>query len=105
MAERQYTLAEVFSYYTLHKANWEKETAHISSTTAMLDHADFQFIVGLGEHVIPYILEDIRTEESWIVLALHTITKDRPDRIPEAGVLPDIIAVWIEWGISKGYIK
>ncbi len=88
------------------REEWEEGTATISSLTIQMEHPAFQEILQLGPDVIPFILEDIQHEASWIIIALPILAGERPTIRPEdAGRLSILVASWLEWGQAKGYLQ
>jgi hypothetical protein len=86
--------------YTFEKyyKKWQNETRFLSSTQAMKKNKNFQKIVKLGQNVVPCIIDQLREEPSFIVMALRAITGTCPE-IPEKhlGHILEISNDWIEW--------
>lgn len=82
------------SYLELRKI-WENDTCFSSQIET--DHPKFKEIVDLGKDVVPFIIEDIKVNPGWIVVALSRITSENPIKKEHAGRLHEICKDWIEW--------
>ncbi len=65
------------------------------------DNVYFQNIIHMGDVALPYILKDLTRQPAIWLPALQTIT----GRNSLSDSLADIITDWLEWGISKRYLK
>ena len=82
---------------------WKDETIHISSLTEMENHRAYQEIIGMGQPVIPLILQELVNDPDWWFMALDALV-DAPPSLEEAdGNLIKLSTKWIEWGRSNGY--
>ena len=91
-------------FYTL--ANqWREETGHLSSVTQMANHSAYRKIIGMGEAVIPLLLNELVEYPDHWFMALQSISGDNP--VPEeyAGRFLKMSEYWLEWGREKGYIQ
>ena len=63
-------------------ALWREETAHVSSSTELVNHPAFQEIVGMGTAVIPLLLQELEKRTGHWHRALKGITGADP--VPQA---------------------
>lgn len=91
-------------------SNWKKETAMLSSITAMADHPSYRAIITLGMPVVPLLLQDLKRDDNpsnafWY-MALEEIT-GHDIQLPERymGNIEVIRNHWLSWGWWKGYLK
>lgn len=85
---------------------WESETAFLSSLTDIVLHPAYQKIIGMGEKVVPLILQDLRGPEEprhWF-WALEAIIGANPVPADSEGNITSMAEHWIEWGKQNGYI-
>jgi hypothetical protein len=95
---REPNLEEVFREYA---DQWERETASISSVTALTSHPKYQEIVNLGWPVVPYLLADLKNKRGYWFNALYEITKIRPFDPGDAGNSKRMVEAWLNWGKMK----
>ena len=84
---------------------WHNETALLSSGTAIVSHAAYTQIIGMGEVVIPFILMQLQKNPQHLFLALFHITGENPIPLSHAGNLEKMTADWLDWGYKKGYLN
>jgi hypothetical protein len=83
---------------------WKDETIHISSLTEMENHRAYQEIIGMGQPVVPLILQELVNDPDWWFMALDALV-DAPPSLEEAnGNLIKLSTKWIEWGKSNGHL-
>lgn len=88
---------------------WKNETRSISSS-AMFLHPNYLAIIGMGELVLPYVLDDLEKNGGhWFValeaIALTTNAKVKnPIDQKDYGVIPKMKLAWIKWGYEEGYL-
>jgi hypothetical protein len=80
---------------------WQRETQLLSFHKK--DHPAYQRIVAMGRTAIPFILDELRKEPSWIVIALFDITGENPALPGHAGRLNELTNDWLEWAQQNGY--
>ena len=85
-------------------ASWRAGTAGLSSPRAIAGHPAYQRIIGLGEPVIPLILQDMKENGGWWYPALRALTGENP--VPESakGSLSLNDQAWLQWGLDNGYV-
>ena len=84
---------------------WQTETALLSSGTAIVSHAAYKQIIGMGEVVIPFILMQLQKSPQHLFFALYNITGENPVPLAHAGNLEKMTADWLDWGYKKGYLN
>jgi hypothetical protein len=85
-------------------AEWQRETAHLSSSTAIAQHRSYQAIIGMGKAAIPLILRDLeKTRAQWF-WALSSITRESPIKPERRGDVDAMTSAWLDWGRSHRYI-
>ena len=78
--------------------NWRMERNVSSSALQMATHPAYLRIIGMGEHAVPFILEELRRQpEHWFV-ALHAITGANPVPEEARGRLQKMASSWVSLG-------
>jgi hypothetical protein len=77
---------------------WSSDTAHLSSTNKLVEHAAYRQIIGLGPGVLPLILRDLAETGRFWFPALTAITGENPIPDDAAGDVERMTEAWIEWG-------
>jgi hypothetical protein len=83
---------------------WKSERGPISSISRMAIHPAYQQIIGLGEAVVPLILNELEENPDHWFWALHAITGDNPVKHQEEGNVRAMAQSWVSWGKQQGYI-
>ena len=83
---------------------WEQETVLLSSTSQAIKHPAHREIIGMGEPVVPLILERMRETGGHWDHALADITGANPVKRSDWGKIAAIQTSWLEWGEANGYI-
>ena len=83
---------------------WEHETWMLSNTRQALAHPAHVAIVGLGDPVVPLILERMRTRGGHWYHALYAITQANPVNPADHGNVAAIQQAWLRWGRDHGRI-
>ncbi len=83
---------------------WEHETWSLSNTGQTLAHPAHVVIVGLGDPVVPLILERMQTRGGRWYHTLHAITKANPVHPADHGNVAAIQQAWLRWGRDHGHI-
>ena len=83
---------------------WNAATAHLSSTTKIMNHPAFQEIVRLGSPVVPFMLRDLAERPRLWVWALPTITGVNPVAAEDAGNITAMSTAWLHWGRENGLL-
>jgi hypothetical protein len=83
---------------------WREETAHLSSITQIAMHPAYQQIIGMGQGVIPFILQELAKEPNQWFWALRALTGIDPVPPLERGRIRNMAAAWLHWGREEGHI-
>jgi len=83
---------------------WKEETKYFSSTNQIAMNQSYQQIIGMGEKVVPFILEHLRLESDQWFWALKAITGVDPVRPENIGNINKMTESWLDWGRRNGYI-
>ena len=81
---------------------WEYETLLLSSTDQITEHPAHQEIVGMGEPVVPLILERMKSQGGHWFHALHDITGADPVSPDDRGNITAMQEEWLNWGELNG---
>jgi len=84
--------------------SWSTETAHISSTTKLMEHPAYRQIIGLGPAVLPLLLRDLAEKRRFWFPALSAITGENPVPDDAAGSIARMADAWIKWGRENDLI-
>jgi hypothetical protein len=68
-------------------------------------HPTYQEIIGMGEKVIPMILEQLQVHPHYWFAALEALTGVDPVLEVDRGNLSAMAKAWIGWGEKEGYIS
>jgi len=90
-------------FFTL-KADWEAETAHLSSITEISMNYAYQQIIGMGTIAIPFILAELRKTPGHWFWALKSITGEDPVLPKQRGRIKQMAEAWLRWGKEQGYV-
>lgn len=82
---------------------WQQENRFVSSTHQMVLHPAYQQIIGLGEPVVPLLLEELEKKTGRWFWALKAITRRDPVPPEHRGRTKLMIRAWLEWGEQHGY--
>ena len=93
----------VIRFLTL-KAQWEVETAVLSSATEIAMHPAYQQIIGMGHVAIPLILSEMKIKQGHWFWALKSITGEDPVLLKQRGRIKEMTEAWIRWGKEQGYL-
>jgi hypothetical protein len=80
------------------EATWRAEVGHLSSYTAIVNHAAFREIISLGEAVVPLMLRDLEKRPQLWVWALPEITGADPVPPGDGGKIANMTEAWLGWG-------
>jgi hypothetical protein len=90
--------------FSMLKAEWEADTAHLSSVTEIAMHPAYQQIIGMGPIAIPLILSEMKKKPDHWFWALKSITGEDPVLQENRGQIMQMTKAWLRWGIEQGYI-
>ena len=83
---------------------WKERSRYLSNTAQMAMLKPYQRIIGMGEHALPLILEELGREPDHWFWALEMITEEDPVPPEAAGRVNQMAQAWIEWGKKHGYL-
>lgn len=83
-------------------AKWKAESRFLSNTVQMAMLDSYQSIIGMGEPVVPLILEALEREPDQWFWALHAITEEDPVPAQARGKVREMARAWIDWGRERG---
>jgi type I restriction enzyme M protein len=96
---------ETFESFAALADQWRRETGMYSSISKKLKHPAYQKIIGMGEKVVPYLLEELRERPDHWFEALKTITGQTPVNPSERTDMKLTAKAWLNWGKEQGLIK
>lgn len=73
---------------------------HHSRVSKMVEHPAYQRIMGMGEAVVPLLLETLRHRPGHWFRALMDLAKI--DSVPKGATLAGAREAWLEWGRKEG---
>lgn len=82
---------------------WNEGTQFASTVLEMSMHPAYQYIIGMGPKVLPYILQRLSREQEHWFWALKAITSEDPVPTASRGNLNKMRDAWLQWGKEKGY--
>jgi hypothetical protein len=83
---------------------WRQETAYLSSSSLVTDHALYRELIGIGAAALPFLLRDLeRTRDGHLSKALTAITGVHPVRPEDRGYIRTIAETWLRWAKENGY--
>lgn len=85
------------------EAEWVADTYVLSSYPRIVGHPAFRAIIGLGDEVVPFLLQDLQERPRLWVWALPEITGEDPVAPEDAGNIERRSETWLRWGREKGY--
>jgi hypothetical protein len=85
------------------EAEWEAETAHLSSSTKIMGHRALREIVLLGRAVVPLMIGDLRRGPSLWVWVLPELTGADPVAPGDRGDIAKMTDAWLHWADGQGY--
>jgi len=83
---------------------WKAGTKYLSLTRDKSVHPAYQRIIGMGQKVIPLILNDLAVEPRHWFWALTAITGVDPVPPDQEGNIAEMRRLWLEWGKENDYI-
>jgi len=82
---------------------WKEGTQFAPTVLEMAMHPAYQYIIGMGPKVLPYILQRLSREQEHWFWALKAITSEDPVPTASRGNLNKMRDAWLQWGKEKGY--
>jgi len=86
-------------------ANWRETRNSLDSGIAIFTNTAYQQIIGMGEEVVPLILEELQAKPDYWFWALKAITGVSSDPGPKShrGRLALMAQDWLDWAEHQGY--
>jgi hypothetical protein len=81
---------------------WQRETRHLSLISKKTAHPTYFRIMGMGEAVIPLLLEALRDKPAHWFAALRATANVDPSRVDSNPSRAR--EAWLEWGRSQGLV-
>ena len=75
---------------------WKKDTETDSSIMRMVRHPAYQEIIGMGEPVVPLLLDELEREPDFWFAALQKITGADPVPKTSVGKIEEMAKAWID---------
>ena len=86
-------------------SEWKSGTAFVSSVSEIIGHPGFRRIVASGPGAVPYLLEELKREPSYLVMALGEITGVNPVPPGARGKITEMVKAWLAWGEENGLMR
>jgi hypothetical protein len=86
-------------------AAWRRQAQFLSNSVQIAMLEPYQHIIGMGEAVVPLILEEMHREPGQWFWALQAITEQDPVPPEARGKVREMTAAWLEWGRQHGLIE
>jgi hypothetical protein len=83
---------------------WQADVAHLSSTTARVQHPSYREIIALGPAAVPLLLRELERRPNHWFAALRSLTGADPVASADRGHLERMAQAWIKWGKEHGYL-
>ncbi|MFM9909955.1 MAG: hypothetical protein ACKVOW_11425 [Chitinophagaceae bacterium] len=87
-------LKKRFDFYN---SIWKNETVFSSSISEITNNAAYRYIIGLGQEVLPFIINDFKANDNHWFYALEAITGQNPINDNHKGIVPLMKADWLKW--------
>ena len=81
---------------------WRRDSQHLSLISKKVMHPAYFRIMGMGEAVVPLLLEELRDRPSHWFLALKSTANVDP--VPPGGNPASAREAWLQWGRTEGLI-
>jgi hypothetical protein len=98
------TTVREFKYLS---AKWKKETGGYSLINQITKNKNYQYIIDMGEKVVPLIFKDLQNEPFYWFEALNQILKPQQDPILKKhyGNIDKMAQDWLKWGKEHNYLS
>lgn len=96
----------IAAFFSVLASRWKENTSGYSSIQHKVRHPDYQSIISIGPRVLPYILDDLKTERHpahWFP-ALKTLSNNDPVDPSQRGNILAMKKAWMKWGMANGYL-
>jgi hypothetical protein len=78
-------------------STWRAETYFLPSVREKIENASFRKIIGMGDRVIPWIINEIERTPDFLVMALGFLVPSNPIPDSARGKLYEIVDFWLTW--------
>lgn len=92
---------EMFKQFNLLKEKWLAETMFCSTPDDLYGNKHYQAIIDMGFPVVPYLLEDLKTNNVDWIFALRKIIGSHPIREENYGIFNAMKNDWLTWAKSN----
>ena len=82
---------------------WKEETLLTSSVNEIESNQSYLDIVDMGEKVLPFIFQDLKSEPAFWFHALEEITRYNPIKYAHRGFVKLMVEDWLKWRNEHGY--
>lgn len=89
--------SDFITHFHLRLQQWRSETAFDSNLDAIVSHASFRDIVGLGQRAVPLIIDELSIRPSLLVYALEDIVGEQPYAPNTQGNIRAMTDYWLLW--------
>ncbi|BDA71005.1 hypothetical protein CAL7716_051710 [Calothrix sp. PCC 7716] len=96
--------SEISNRFYILANQWEVEVEGISSTATMSEHPAYQEIISMGNKIVPLLLQELKKNPLYWLLALNKITGVNPIKPEQRGKVKQMAEAWLEWGKNQGYL-
>ncbi len=86
-------------------AKWREQSRFLSNSVQIAMLEPYQRIIGMGEGVVPLILEEMRREPGHWFWALQAITEEDPVPTDARGKVREMTVAWLKWGRQHRLIE
>ncbi len=85
-------------------AEWRAGVAHLSSSTARVQHPAYRAITAMGPAVVPLLLRELQQRPNHWFAALRSLTGADPVAPSDRGRIGPMTEAWVRWGKEHGYL-
>jgi hypothetical protein len=85
-------------------AEWQRDVAALSSTTARVQHPSYRAIIALGPPVVPLLLRELEQRPNHWFAALRSLTGADPVSPSDRRRLGPMTDACVKWGKEHGYL-
>ena len=83
---------------------WKYETLITSAANEIESNPSYLDIINMGEKVLTYIFQDLKSDHSFWFGALEEITGCNPVKNSHIGFIDLMVNDWLKWGEEHGYV-
>lgn len=85
------------SRFDLYNSIWQNETMFSSSISEITNNSAYRSIIKLGEDIIPFIIQDLKSKDNHWFYALEALTGQNPIKMENRGVVTLMKSDWLDW--------